>query len=194
MTRLAALLGLLLLAACETTPPPPLLSPLAETGGYGYGYFERQVGPEDWEVTYAGPARRTAVYAAARQADETAMRTQAADFMLWRAAQIALREGFPAFRVGQTRSNVDTRIEEYTYDPLYGPGWGPWGPGWGPRGFYYPYLPPYPYARSIWAYLQARVSGDVHLLRASAPGDYVADDVIAQGRRRYPDAEAVRSQ
>jgi hypothetical protein len=189
MSRLALVLGLLLLAACQTTPPPPLLSPITATGAYGYGYAERRVGPEDWEVTYVGPVRRAPLYGGSREADQAAARTQAFDFMLWRAAQIALSEGFTAFRVGQTRSNVDTRVEDYGYDPFYGPGWGPWGPGWGVNRFYYPYFPPYPYARSASAYLQARISGDVHLLHAAAPGDYVAEDVIAQARRTYPGAE-----
>lgn len=191
MSRLAFLLVFLLLAACQTTPPPPLLSPIADTGSYGYGYAERRVGPEDWEVTFVGPVRRTAAYADSRDAYQAAARTQVFDLMLWRAAQIAVREGFSAFRVGQTRSNVDTRIEDYGYDPLYGPAW---GPGWGPHGYFYPYFPPYPYSRSIEAYLQARISGDVHLLHAAAPGDYVAEDVIAQARRTYPNAEPVPAQ
>jgi hypothetical protein len=194
MSRRALLLALLLLGACETTPPPPLLSALADTGGYGYGYVERRIGPEDWEVTYVGPVRRTTAYAGPREADQVTARTQAFDLMLWRAAQIAVREGFLAFRVGQTQSNVDTRIEDYGYDPLYGPAWGPWGPGWGPRRRFYPYFPPYPYSRSTGSYLQARIAGDIHLLRAAAPGDYVAEDVIAQARRTYPQAEAVPAQ
>jgi hypothetical protein len=183
MRRLALFLALLLLAACETTPPPPLLSPITATGDYGFGYTERQLGPEDWEVTYVGPVRPGPVYAGANDAMRVAARTQSFDFMLWRAAQIAQSEGFAAFRVGQTRSNIDTRIEDY-YDPFYGPGWGRWGP-WGVNRFYYPY----PYTRSISAYLQAQTSADIHLLRAAAPGDYVAQDVIAQARRNYPNAE-----
>jgi hypothetical protein len=195
MRPLALLVALLALAACETTPPPPLLAPLADSGAFGYGYVERRLGgPEDWEVTYVGPVRRTAVYAGAREADQTAARTQAFDLMLWRAAQIALREGYSAFRVGQTRSNVDTRVEDYGYDPFYGPGWGPWGPWLGPSRFAYPYYSPYSYGRSTTAYLQARITGDIRLLHAAVPGDYVADDVIAQARRTYPNAEAVPAQ
>jgi hypothetical protein len=193
MIRAGLLLISLLLGGCETTPPPALLSPIAGTGSYGYGYAERQVGPEQWEVTYLGPVRRTAAYAGGREADQAAARTQAFDLMLWRAAQIAQREGFPAFRVGDTRSNVDTRVEDFGYDPLYGPAWG-WGPGWGSRRRYYPYFPSYPYSRSTWAYLQARISADIGLLRAASPGDYVAEDVIAQARQSYPTAEAAPPQ
>lgn len=188
MIRVApVLLALLFLAACETTPAPPLMSPLVATGSFGYGYAERRTGPQEWEVTYVGPTRRTTAYGGSREADEIAARTQAFDLMLWHAAEIALREGFPAFRVGQTRSHIDTRVEDYGYDPLYGPFWGPWD--WVPRRRFYPYYPYYPYARSAVAYLQARISADIRLLREAAPGDYVAEDVIAQARRTYPGAE-----
>jgi hypothetical protein len=188
MIRVGLVLAALLVGGCQTAPAPPLLSPIGETGAYGYGYAERQLGPEAWEVTYVGPLRRTSAYAGSREADQIGARTQAFDLMLWRAAQIAQREGFPAFRVGDSRSHVDTRIEDYGYDPLYGPPWG-WGPGWGPRRRFYPYYPSYPYARSTWAYLQARISADIRLLRAASPGDYVAEDVIAQARRNYPAAD-----
>lgn len=190
MMRLVVLLAALAVAACQTTPPPPLLSPIEQTRSYGYA--ERQLGPGQWEVTYVGPVRRTSRFPGPREADEAAARTQVYDLMLWRAAQIAQREGYAGFRVGQSRSNVDTHVEDYGYDPFWGPGWGPWGwdyPGWGfHRRRFYP--PPY-HHRSTWVYQQARVSADIQLLNDTAPGDYLAQEVIAQARRTYPAAEGV---
>jgi hypothetical protein len=187
MRAVLALLALILLVSCETTPPPPLLSPLAEVGRYGYA--ERQTGPASWEVTYVGPVRRSSPFSTGREADAALARAQAFDFMLWRAAQIAENEGFPAFRVRQSRSNLETHIEDYP-DPFWGP---PFGPFFGPpyyrrRGFgHFPYH--YPYGGAPLAYLQARVSADIDLLRAAAPGDYVPADVIRQARQTYPAGE-----
>ena len=177
------------LAACETTPRPPLMSPLTETGRAGYGYAERPIDSTTLEVTYVAPYRRSSRFPVERDADAAAARAQAYDLMLWRAAQLAEAKGYPAFRVKQSRSNVDTQIEEYPYpDPWFGP------PFFAPRFYrrpyhYYPY-PYYPYAgASTSAYVQARVSADVELVPSAQPGDYVAADVIAQARRTYPTAE-----
>jgi hypothetical protein len=188
MMRLLPAALALALAACETTPAPPLMSPIEQARAFGYS--ERQTGPQDWEVTYVAPARQSSRFEGTREADKASARTQAFDLMLWRAAQITLAQGYTGFRVGQTRTNIETLIEDDVYDPFWGPGYGPWGwgyPGWGPYRRR-PYFPP-PYRRSYWVYIQARVSGDIHFLQATSPGDYVAEDVIAQARRTYPGAE-----
>jgi hypothetical protein len=188
MMRLLPAAMVLTLAACETTPPAPLMSPIEQVRTFGY--TERQTGPQDWEVTYVAPARQSSRYEGPREADKEAARTQAFDLMLWRAAQITLAQGYRGFRVGQTRTNIETLIEEDAYDPFWGPGYGPWG--WGYPGLRpyrrRPYFPP-AYSRAYWVYVQARVSGDIHLLQATSPGDYVAEDVIAQARQTYPGAE-----
>jgi hypothetical protein len=192
MMRSLLILLLIVVAGCESTPRPPLMSPIEQGGSYGYS--ERQIGPQDWEVTYVGPARSTTPFLTQREADNAAARTQAFDFMLWRAAQIAQAQGYAGFRVGQTRSNVDTQIEDYAYDPFWGPGYGPWGwgyPGWGPGWRRRPYFPHPYHGRSSAAYLQARLSADIHLVQTTVPGDYLAEDVIRQARRSYPSAEGV---
>jgi hypothetical protein len=177
----------LVLAACETTPRPPLMSPLTETGRAGYGYAERPIGATTLEVTYVAPYRRSSRFPGERDADAVAARAQAFDLMLWRSAQLAEAQGYPAFRVKQSRSNVDTQVEEYPYpDPWFGPPF--FGPRYYRRPYYYPY-PYYPYGGTTSSYVQARVSADIELLAAAQPGDYVAADVIAQARRTYPTAE-----
>src|SRR5690606_23146247 len=92
----------LLLGACQSAPAPPLMSPIEATRSYGYA--ERQLAPDRWEVTYVGPIRNTSRFPGPREADEAAARAQVFDLMLWRAAQIAQHEGYHGFRVEQTRS------------------------------------------------------------------------------------------
>jgi hypothetical protein len=174
--------GLALLVACATGPAPPLLSPIEVA--HVYGYSERPLGDNRYEISYLGPRRRSLRSPEAHSETSAAERTQAFDFALWRAAQIALAQGFAGFRVSNVRTDTSTVVDN-DYDPLYGPGpypfrpWGrPWEPSWGP------YWAPSPYA-----YEQTRVTFDVTLLQALGEGDYNAADVIAQLRQTYPGAE-----
>ena len=177
----ASLLGVL--AACATGPQMPLLSPLAVAKRYGYA--EATFGPAKARVTYVGPVRQSSANAVERDPDVNASRTQAYDLAVWRAAQIAVERGFAGFHVDSSRADIDTTFDDPFYDPFYGP-YGPYlGPPFGRRAWGYPgYYPDYPYA-----YIQARVTIDVTLMQALGPGDYVAQDTIAQLRRTYPTAE-----
>ncbi|HZS84097.1 MAG TPA: hypothetical protein VFA50_14580 [Stellaceae bacterium] len=174
----------LALAACELAPSPPLMSPI-QVAKY-YGYSEVPIGNGRYDVSYLGPSHRSLRSPTAWEATSAAERTQAYDFALWRAAQIALAEGYAGFRTSNVRSNVNTFSDDY-YDPFCGP-WGPWyGPGFYPHRFWgypYPYCAPSPYADQ-----QTAVTIEVQLLHSLGPGDYNAADVIAQLRRTYPGAE-----
>jgi hypothetical protein len=180
---LVALIGLALLSGCVTGPQLPLLTPLAVGGTFGYA--ETPLGEDRYSVTYVAPPRLTSPYGAAREADAQAARTLAFDMAVWRAAQIAQARGFAGFRIIDRRSDVDT----YPYaDPFYDP-WDSW-PCWQCRRFGFPYYAD-PYRGSPYVYLQARVTITVVMQHDPAPGDYRADDVIAQLRRTYPGADGV---
>jgi len=179
--RIGLVVILALLADCAIGPSAPLMSPIAVAGAYGY--FEVPTGSNRYAVTYTRPSQRTLRSPNARLETAAIERRHAYDFALWRAAQIALAQGVPGFRVGNVQTNVDTLVDDY-YDPYYGPGmfthrhlWEP-GPYWGPYG------EPSPYA-----YQQTSVTMDVTLLQSLAPGDYDARDTIAQLRKTYPGAE-----
>jgi hypothetical protein len=184
LTRWSGVLAgmiLLALAGCETIPPPPLMSSIASTGVYGYS--EVQLGEARYDVSYQGQSRRTLRSPESLAATAAAERTQAHDFALWRAAQLALAQGYAGFSASNVRSNVNTVVEDY--DPLYGPWYGP--------GFYrYPYWN-YPYgpywAPSPYAFEQTSVTIEIQLRHAVSGGDYNAADVIAQLRSTYPGAE-----
>jgi hypothetical protein len=190
LRRLALVSLLCLLAACAAGPQAPLLSPLDVAKRYGY--TEATLGPAKIQVTYVGPSRQSSVYASEREPDANAARTQAYDLAVWRAAQIALERGFAGFHVDSSRADIETTYDDPFSDPFYGPFGPPYGPYfgspfrrrlWGYPGFYPAYNP--------FAYIQARVTIDVTLLQALGPGDYVAQDAIAQLRRTYPTAEGI---
>ncbi len=168
------------LSGCESGPRPPLLSPIEVAGSYGYS--DVALGENRYQVAYVGPGQRSLRSAPARQETGAAERTQAFDFALWHAAQIALAQGFTGFRVSNIRTNVDTIVED-PYDPYYGPGYYPFRRSWGPGPFWRPYGWPSPYL-----YAQTQVVIDVALLQALGPGDYDAHDTVEQLNKTYPGA------
>jgi hypothetical protein len=176
-----ALVGLTLLGGCVSGPPLPLLTPLAIGGSFGYA--ETPLGGDRYAVTYIAPSRVTSAYGSARDADALATRTLAFDMAVWRAAQIVEARGFAGFRISDRRSDADTYP-----DPFYDP-WDPW-PCWQCRRFGFPYYGD-PFRGPSFAYLQTRVTITLELLHDPGPGDYRADDAIAQLRRTYPGAEGL---
>jgi hypothetical protein len=103
------------LAACVERLSQPLMTPLVSPDSYGYS--EEWLSDETYQVRYLGPEVRTEnirpqwVERAARQAEETAY-----DLALWRAAQLSLQKGFPAFLVtdGQTETRRYIVGRDYT--------------------------------------------------------------------------------
>jgi len=110
LLRMLSVAGLaMLVAACAAgPPPPPLMSPLAETGQYGY--TDQQVSDRRFEVTYIGPVVVTGSTRASRQADAVAAKELAHDLALWRSAEIAGASGAAAFVV----EDEDTETEILT--------------------------------------------------------------------------------
>jgi hypothetical protein len=130
-----------------------------------------------------------------RQDVEQRARTEAYDLALWRAAEIALANGYPGFRVRDTRTEVDAALEDY-YGYGYGPGaFGGLGLGSGRfsgsrfssvgLGLSFP-LGGTGYRDT--GSLQVSTTLDVELERELKPGDFDAQYVLEQARRTYPNA------
>jgi hypothetical protein len=143
---LSAALAAAMLSGCAATPsapPPPLMSPYPASG-YGYGYAEERIGPDLVRVVYYGPVRPLDVSAAPRGTQLDRAASAAADLALWRAAQLALAEGKPAFTVIERRADTETlrRPGGWAYDswwpdycyPRYSRQWGcrAWPPSYVP--------------------------------------------------------------
>jgi len=186
-----------LIAGCAERPRYPLLSPIAQAQSYGYG--ETAKGPERYTVTYRTPVQTSSGPPTAQDREAEALRAQALDFALWRAAQIAEASGYEGFRVSDKRTDLDTLPEPAYYDRDF---YGPWG-GAGVDTFGYNrsmgvgvgaglgYTPRPP---SLYVYRRARASVEIELTHALVPGEYRAADVLAQAQRAYPTAAQTRPQ
>jgi hypothetical protein len=111
VTRLLACAALTTgLSACSGDPlgpAPPLMSPYP-AAGYDYGYAEERLTAELWRVVYHGPWRRLDLDAPLRQRQLDRAASEAADLALWRAAQLALLAGKPAFSIADRRTDTET--------------------------------------------------------------------------------------
>jgi len=170
------------LSACTQTPRPPLMSPLAQV--VDYGYADRDLGNDKVEVTYLGPSYRVSTSRSGRQQAVDQATQQAEELATWRAAQIALARGKPAFEVVDRHTGVEVDIRDH-YDPY---------PFWGPFGYpYYPYYwarapfySPWPaFGRYRDAYAQAEAKLTVKLLDEKKPGALDARETAERLSRKY---------
>ncbi len=165
----------LLLAACTATPP--LLSPLEQAKRYGYS--DRELAPDRFEVSYQGPRHSVPSQApTVPEALVAPVRAEALDLATWHAAALALARGFKGLRVVERQSFVDARP-----DMLYD--WGP-GPVWRYPGLVYG-APGYVGALTV--HVQARATVTVQLVATPQGDDLDAVATIARLRAAHPDAE-----
>jgi hypothetical protein len=122
----ATAIALLCLGACETGP-----TPYQRAGADTRGYSEMRIENDRYRITFRGNSSTS------RDVVET--------YMLYRAAELTLQNGFDTFTVAHRETDKDVRLHSYGgyYGgfwgyPYYGGGywgpyWGPyWGGGWGP--------------------------------------------------------------
>lgn len=111
------LLVLVALGACAGAGPTPY-RPAERPGGQGYS--EEQLAPDRYRITVAGNA--------------LTRRDRVEDYLLYRAAELTLQQGYDHFLLLERQTDSDT--QRY-YDGWGGPAWGPgwaWSPHWG--GYY----------------------------------------------------------
>ena len=151
---LVAVVAAALLSGCviapPAPPPPPLMSPYP-AAGYGFGYAEERIGPDLVRVVYHGPVRPLDPAGPVRGPLLDRAAGEAADLALWRAAQIALAEGKPAFAVVERRADTETlrRPGGWAYDPWWPDACYPaYPPYWGCRSWPPAYVPPTADARA----------------------------------------------
>ncbi len=147
MRRWAAIAGVIVLgaltAACAENRRPAVAAMVPQSTNGVFGYSDKMVAPDLYEVTYVSPRLR-----ATQDADDAhglaGEKQRVYDLALWRAAQLAQEKKFPAFQVQHESRDVDVTVRR---DPVYYPPppifFGPrcrWDCDW-PFGFW----PTYPY-------------------------------------------------
>lgn len=111
------------LAACETATPYQAAAPGTHESG---GYSDTKVEDDRWRVTFRG--------------NSVTSRNTVDDYLLYRAAELTVAQGFDWFEAADRHTDKHTEImgDSFGWDPywrFYGPwgggwGWGAWGP-WG---------------------------------------------------------------
>jgi len=111
------LMLLLLVSACAGTGPTPY-QPAERPGGQGYS--EERVSEDTYRITVSG--------------NSLTSRDRVEDYLLYRAAELTLLEGYDHFLLTDRRTDSDTvRYYDSWGGPAWGPGWA-WRPYWG--GYY----------------------------------------------------------
>jgi len=178
-TRIFAVLALALLAAA--CAERPLYVPYGVNTTYGFA--DRSLGNDTYEVSYRPPDYRT--YAYGRSTRDRVVNDQLAlahDMALLRAAEIAKMRGFPAFR--ELNRDNDARVDVET-DPFYDP-WG-YRPypcrGCGPGYYTAPYM-----SQDRQTTVNATVRLQVRLEPRVVSGTYSVDEVRSKVLAAYPNA------
>jgi len=105
-----------LLSACATaTPYQPNIPGQATSGGYS----EQRIEPNRFRVTFAG--------------NSLTSRETVEGFLLFRAAELTVQEGYDWFEIADRNVERDRRTyieRDPLYSPWYGPSYGFWAPSW----------------------------------------------------------------
>src|SRR5262245_62093002 len=107
-------------AGCASKPPPTVPAMVAQGTRGDYGYAETAMAPDQYKVTYVSPSQ-SAHGEPEQDYGLAGERQRAYDLALWRAAQIALEKGYPAFEVQNETRDVDLQIAEPPAPPPYLP-------------------------------------------------------------------------
>lgn len=128
-------LFLLALAGCASRQlPQPAMVAMGQFGDFGYA--ERRLAEDRYEVSYTTPLLRTSTSSGERSREVEVQKEQARDLALWRAAQLAQRAGYAALRIDSDNRDADVTIRRES-DPFDRP---------------YPYPYPYLYGRGEWPF------------------------------------------
>lgn len=169
-------------AACQTGPTRPLMSPFDEREDFGYS--ERRLSDQRYEVSYQGPNKRTWVDRERRGEDIEEARGLTYDLALWHAAELTSENGFAAFTVEDRRSEIVVEIIEDAPYPFYG--YTDYTHGFHHLGGHHFYAYPAPILRSAW--LQARVSLTVDMMAEAAEGAFDAEATAERLKAKHAGA------
>jgi hypothetical protein len=190
MRRWAAIAGVIALsvltAACAEHRRPAVAAMVPQSTNGVFGYSDKMVAPDLYEVTYVSPRLRATL-----DADDAhglaGEKQRVYDLALWRAAQLAQEKKYLAFQVQHESRDVDVTVRR---DPVYYPPppifFGPcrWDCGW-PYG-YWPY--PYDYSYRTRAAGLITVNLTVRMLASATADSLDTAATIDRLRKAYASA------
>jgi hypothetical protein len=154
-------------AGCTTAPTPYQPYVAEGAGGIHGGYSDQRLAPDRYLVRFHG--------------NEFTSRDRVEGFLLYRAAQLTLQNGYDSFVLidRHTEHDVQTYASpDPLYRPWYGPGYGYWHPDWqyytmgGGWNYWHPGYGPFwrntVDLRTVEAF---EASAEVKLLKGSPPAD-----------------------
>jgi hypothetical protein len=107
------------LAACAGKAPPPLVPAMVPISANGdYGYSESALAPDVYAVTFVSPSL-SAHGDPEQDYGLDGEKRRVAALALWRAAQLALEKGYPAFQVQSETSDADVTVVDPPGPPPY---------------------------------------------------------------------------
>jgi hypothetical protein len=114
--RISIAAAALALSACATSIP---YQPDIRGNRASGGYSETRIAPDRFEVVFRG--------------NTLTRRDRVEGYLLYRAAELTVQNGFDSFRIVDRITERDRRTtvdRSPFYDPWYGPGYGFWRPSW----------------------------------------------------------------
>lgn len=108
------------LSGCASPPPPPLPAMAALSANGDYGYSETALAPGLYAVTYVSPSL-SAPGDPGQDYGLDGEKQRVAALALWRAAQLALENGYAAFQVQSESRDVNVSVEDPPAPPPYLP-------------------------------------------------------------------------
>ena len=174
-------------SGCASSPVD-YYQPLTPDGRYGYS--ETALTADRYEVSYLTPIRSVrSVSAKVREREGSERIALAYDITLWRASELALAAGYPAFEVSLRENDLQVDRNWYRYaSPFYDP-WFPRYRYWH-RPYFYPPFPPDPYF-DRYSRISARVTLTVGFRDTNEPGSIDAESTLTRIKAKYaPDPAA----
>lgn len=183
----SALAAILAVTGCASSPVD-YYRPLASEGRYGYS--DTALATNRYEVSYLTPVRSVrSVSAEIREREGSERIALAYDMTLWRASELALAAGHPAFEVSLRENDLRVDRNWYRYaSPFYDP----WFPRYRyrHRPYLYPPFPPDPYF-DRYTRISARVTLTVEFRDVLAPDSIDAESTLTRIKAKYaPDPAA----
>lgn len=181
------LAALLAVAACASSSSVTYYQPLTTDGRHGYS--DTVLAADRYEVSYLTPAKSIQSVAAEDQEREGTERLALAyDMALWRASELALAAGYPAFEVVLRENDVRVDKNWYNHTRRYSDPWFPSHRRWGRIALPPPYPPDPNFDR--YSRIAAQVKLTIEFRTASAPDTLDAASTLTRIKTKYAPATA----